>query len=98
MAALLMAPQAWAQRIELLAGSTQGYAEGTGAAAQFNDLAGLAVDANGTVYVNEWGGQRIRKIAPNGSTSLLAGSTSGDQAQQRALALLRDLTPRLAWP
>ena len=57
-----------------MAGSgTAGYANGTGAAAQFNYPIGLAVDSNENVYVADSNNQVIRMITPAGVVSLYAG-------------------------
>jgi hypothetical protein len=57
----------------LLAGSTPGYAEGTGAEAQFNQPNQIAVDKNGNVIVADRGNHCIRRITPAGETSVIAG-------------------------
>jgi streptogramin lyase len=53
-------------------------------AASLNLPYGVAADAFGNVFVAEYEGNRIRKIAPDGTISTLAGG--GDHAADGVLA------------
>ncbi len=54
-----------------------GYQDGRGPAAQFNGPLGVAVAPDGSVYVADSYNDRIRRIAPDGEVSTIAG---GEQA------------------
>ena len=73
--------------VTTLAGSGSiGATDGSGTAASFGgDIAGLAVDASGTVYVADAGatslpGNRIRKVTAAGVVTTLAGSSAAGAA------------------
>ena len=53
--------------VSTLAGSGSGaWADGLGTAASFMDPSGVSVDSNGTVYVADFSGNRIRKVSLSG--------------------------------
>jgi len=67
--------------VSTLAGSGKaGFADGIGENASFNNPEGVAVDSIGNVYVSDSSNNKIRKIAPNGNVTTLAGSGKKDFA------------------
>lgn len=76
-------------KVETLAGSTKGYADGVGEAAKFKNPAGVAVDASGTIYVSDEGNNRIRTIQSDLAVTTLAGSFPGSKDGKGTLAWLQ---------
>jgi serine/threonine protein kinase/sugar lactone lactonase YvrE len=62
-------------RVSILAGQpgAPGSADGAASDARFKSPGGIAVDTSGNVYVTDTGNNTIRKIAPGGPVSTLAG-------------------------
>jgi sugar lactone lactonase YvrE len=63
-------------QVTILAGTAYVYgaADGTGAAARFQDITALAVDGAGNVYAADGGSNTIRKITAAGVVTTLAGT------------------------
>jgi glucose/arabinose dehydrogenase len=58
--------------VSTLAGSgIEGFADGAGAAAQFDCPEGVAVDGEGSIIIAEYYEKRLRKITPDGTVSTL---------------------------
>lgn len=59
--------------VATFAGGRTGFADGPAAAAAFDTPSALAIDRLGNLYVADTGNNAIRKVAPDGSVSTLAG-------------------------
>ena len=62
--------------VSTLAGGKEGFADGIGAAAAFHTPSALALDHEGNLYVADTGNHAIRKVAPDGTVTTVAGSGS----------------------
>jgi sugar lactone lactonase YvrE len=71
----------------------QGSLDGTGSAARFRSPYGVAVGGSGQVYVADQGNQTIRKVAPGGVVTTLAG-----MAGEAGSADGTERAARFAWP
>lgn len=60
-------------RVTSFAGSSEGLADGRGAAARFHTPAGLAIDRHGALYVADSGNHAIRRVSPQGEVTTLSG-------------------------
>ena len=69
----------WSAVVRVLAGDgVAGMRDGEADRARFSDPFGVAIAADGTIYVADAGdAQRIRRIAPDGRVSTFAGGGSG---------------------
>jgi len=54
-----------------------GYVDGPSASARFGQIAGLTVAPNGTIFVIDFGNNRIRKIGTDGTVSTFANFSEG---------------------
>ena len=59
--------------LSLIGTGSQGYADGTSELAQFSYPSAIAYDSAGNLFVADYDNNRIRKVAPDGTTSLVAG-------------------------
>ncbi|HVV53891.1 MAG TPA: hypothetical protein VHC47_01115 [Mucilaginibacter sp.] len=63
---------------------TAGYADGSGMGAQFSGPSGVAVDAQGNIYISDTFNNRIRKITPDGTVTTIAGNGTPGYADGNA--------------
>ena len=59
-----------------VSGNTAGFADGTGTAAVFNNPTGLYIGPGGVIYVADMFNNNIRRVMPDGTVSLIAGSAA----------------------
>jgi hypothetical protein len=76
--------------MQVLAGSGRsGFPDGAGAAAHFDRPSGVAVDGEDNVIVVDYDNHRVRKIAPDGTVSTLAGCRSQGFARLRGFCTIQ---------
>ena len=62
--------------VATLAGGSEGFTDGTGAAAAFHTPSAVALDHEGNLFVADTGNHAIRKVSKDGSVTTLAGNGS----------------------
>lgn len=62
--------------VRTVAGGTRGFADGDADTARFDTPSGIAVDADGTLYVADTGNNAIRRIDGSGEVTTIAGDTA----------------------
>jgi sugar lactone lactonase YvrE len=63
----------WVGLVTIVAGGTQGDADGTGTAAKFYHPAGIGFDHNNNLYVADYSNYKVRKITPASVVSTIPG-------------------------
>jgi DNA-binding beta-propeller fold protein YncE len=72
--------------VSTVAGGHEGFADGTGAGAAFNTPSAIAFDGKGNLYVADTGNHAIRRIAPDGNVTTIAGNGTAGFADGKGAA------------
>ncbi|RZA37328.1 MAG: gluconolaconase [Lysobacteraceae bacterium] len=72
-------------QVGTLAGAGEGFVDGSGVQAKFDTPSGLAIDAEGNLYVADTGNHAIRRVTPMGEVTTLAGDGTAGHADGPAL-------------
>jgi hypothetical protein len=75
--------------VTTLAGSpgVEGFVNGTGAAARFKSLQGIAIDTADNLYIADSGNRSIRKITPAGVVTTFVDGTNGQLGTPRGIVM-----------
>lgn len=84
--------------VTTVAGAHEGYADGAGANARFNDPTGIAFDAaDGDLYVSDRGNKRIRRVTPDGVVTTYSGGGKFGAANGPAATASWGVPNGIAW-
>lgn len=72
--------------VTTLAGSTAGYADGSGSAVKFNHPQGLAKASNGDIYITDIDNYRVRKLSGDAVTTIAGDGTPGYKDDDNKMA------------
>ncbi len=61
-------------KVDTVAGSSEGFADGRAASSEFNTPSGIATDKRGNLFIADTANNRIRELGANGEVSTVAGS------------------------
>jgi murein DD-endopeptidase MepM/ murein hydrolase activator NlpD len=70
--------------VSTIAGGAEGYSDGAGAAASFNTPSGLTLGRAGDLFIADTANNRIRKLAPDGIVTTIAGDGAASFRDGRA--------------
>ena len=75
--------------VTTLAGSpgVEGFVNGTGTAARFKSLQGIAIDTSGNLFIADSGNRSIRKITPAGVVTTFVDGTNGQLGSPRGVVV-----------
>ncbi len=88
-----ISPQGVVSTVAGLAGSS-GSQDGTGASARFAYPRGLCVGEDGTLFIADYGNHQVRKLAPDGTVTTLAGSAGEPGSEDGTAGAARFNGPR----